>query len=326
MKAFEYVTAQTLDGALAALSEKPGQTRVKAGGIDLLDEMKERLVSPERIVHIRGIGELQGMSEGPDGSLRVGALVTLAEIGSSDLMKKYPAVAGAANDAASPAIRNVATLGGNLCQRPRCWYYRGANFPCLKKGGDTCFAIDGVNRYHAVLEWESCPIVHPSNLAPALMAHDGVVLVKGPKSERNVPLDDFFVLPEDRMDRETVLEPGELVIGVRLANSAGSRSAYRELREKQSFDWALVSCAARVELDGNRVKDCRVILGAVAPVPLRSRAAEQVLKGQPLTPETATAAAAAAFANAKPLSQNAFKVDLGRVLVRDVLLELAKGA
>jgi xanthine dehydrogenase YagS FAD-binding subunit len=158
------------------------------------------------------------------------------------------------------------------------------------------------------------------------MAHDGVVLIKGPGSERNVPLDEFFVLPEDRMDRETVLEPGELVVGVRLASSAGSKSVYRELREKQSFDWALVSCTARVELEAGRVKDCRVVLGAVAPVPLRSRAAEQALKGQAITPETAKAAATAAFANAKPLSQNGFKVDLGQVLVRDVLLELAKGA
>jgi xanthine dehydrogenase YagS FAD-binding subunit len=138
MKAFEYVTATNVDGALAALAEKPNQSRVKAGGIDLLDEMKERLIAPERVVHIRGVSDLQGIGEAADGSLRLGALVTLAEIGANDVvLKKYPALAQAANDAATPAIRNVATLGGNLCQRPRCWYYRGANFPCLKKGGDT---------------------------------------------------------------------------------------------------------------------------------------------------------------------------------------------
>lgn len=326
MKAFEYVTAKTVEGALAALAEKPGASHIKAGGTDLLDEMKERVIAPERVVHIRGVSGLNGISEEADGSVRLGALATLSEIAASEVIRqKYPALAQAAEEAATPAIRNVATLGGNLCQRPRCWYYRGAEFACLKKGGSTCSAINGINRYHAVLEWDTCPMVHPSNLAPALIAFDGMALLRGPKSERNVLLEEFFVLPEDRMERETVLEPGELLVGVRLkAPAAGSRSTYRELREKQSYDWALVSNAVRLDLVDGKLTDVRIVLGAVAPVPHRAAAAEKALVGQAITRALAQAAADAAFTDAKPLAQNGFKVDLGKVLLRDTLIALAK--
>jgi len=314
MKAFEYVTAQSIDGALAALAEKPDQSRVKAGGIDLLDEMKERLIAPERVVHIRGVSELQGLTEGADGSVRLGALLTLAEIGASDVvMKKYPALAEAATDAATPAIRNVATLGGNLCQRPRCWYLR-RGISCYKSGGSTCPAASGENQYHAILGGGPCFIVHPSDPAVALMALDAQVEIRGPRGERTVPIAAFYVLPSERLDSETVLESGEMVSAVTIpAESLGGPQRYDKAMQRGAWDFALVSLAALRRRDG----EIRLVLGGVAPRPWRvTRSVEEDVEAADLAADDIATIAERALYDARPLAKNAYKVELASTVLR----------
>jgi xanthine dehydrogenase YagS FAD-binding subunit len=182
---------------------------------------------------------------------------------------------------ATPLIRGLATVGGNLCQRPRCWYFRHPDYHCTKKGGTTCFAAEGENKYHAIFDNVTCNIIHPSNLAPALWALDATVHITGPKGPSQISIADFWVLPEEDIKTEIVLDEDQFVTGVSMAPlGAGSASWYMEVREKQSYDWALTACAARIDLSGSQVKDVRIVLGAVAPVPLRKVSAEEVLSGK----------------------------------------------
>ena len=234
----------------------------------------------------------------PDGAggIRIGALVTLHEIATNaGIRERHTAIADAGGEAATPQIRNLATVGGNLVQRPRCWYFRNPEVYCLKKGGDTCYAIKGLNRYHAILGGGPSYIVHPSNLAPALIAFSASIKLVGPGGERTVDLEQFFALPKADPTRENVLRPGEILTEVVIPASArGSRSVYLEAREKKSFDWPLVSVAAVVTTDKSEtVRSARVVMGAVAPVPWRSPEAEAALKGGPLDESRARSAAAA---------------------------------
>ena len=228
----------------------------------------------------------------------------------------------------TPLIRNKATVGGNLCQRPRCWYFRHPDYPCSKKGGETCYAQEGENKYHAIFENVTCNIVHPSNLAPALWAHDAKVHVMGANGRsRDIGIDEFWVLPEEDMSKETVLEDDDLVTGVTYRRSeAGSGSAYIEVREKQSYDWALTNAAARVDLSGDRVKDVRLVISAVAPVPMRREEAEAVLRGKPFSEELARKAGEAAVADATPLRDNKYKIRMLKATVAHTLIEAARRA
>lgn len=318
MKPFDWVTPKDVPSAAAALSN---HALALAGGIDLLSSMKQGIVAPPRVVNLKTIEDATLRAIAGDKNLRVGALVTLRELAAdAGVRKRYPALAEAAGVVGSPQIRNVGTVGGNLCQRPRCWYFRDEAVKCLKKGGAECFAFTGRNEYHAVLAGGPCWIVHPSDLAPALLALDGRVLIHDGMRERALPLDEFFVPPKVDPTRETVLGEGELVVGVELplalAAESGWRSAYEKIRERESFDWALAAAAVALQLEGDVVKDARVALGGVAPVPLRSPAAEAALKGKPLTDETALAAGKAAFADADPLEENGYKLHLGPNAVR----------
>ena len=225
----------------------------------------------------------------------------------------------------SPQLRNQGTIGGNLCQRPRCWYFRG-EFRCAKKGGDMCYAVDGENRYHAILGGGPCYIVHPSDPAPMLSALGAELTLEGPAGRRRVPIADFYQLPIDNLTGETVLERGEIVVGIRIpAPGPGARSVYRKVRERQAWDFALASVALALDFDGARVTGGRIVLGGVAPVPWRSEAAEQVVLGKEMTPEVAAAAAGAAVADAEPLEQNGFKVALVRRLLEAELVGLGRG-
>ena len=320
MKAFTLIRARTLAEAVREAA-KPG-SEVKAGGVDLLDRMKEGLDSPERVVSIAHVPGMDGIEAGPPA--KIGALATLARISAhAELRRLYPALADAAEGAATPQIRNMATLGGNLCQRPRCWYYRLAEFDCRKKGGATCYAQDGQNRFHAIFDSDLfCCCIHPSATAVALLAYGARLQVVSPRGRRAVALDNFFVRPTEDALRENVLSHGELIESVTIpAPAAGSRSVYKKLKEKESFDWPLVEACVNLTIAGGVVREARVILGSVAPTPHRSVAAEAVLHGAPASPGLAARAADAAVASAKPLAQNAYKVRLARVLLERALRE-----
>jgi len=302
---------------------------LKAGGIDLLDLMKEGLLAPRRLVNLRAIPGLGDVAEDQDGSLRIGSMVTLARLAGHALVReRYRALAEAAGGSASPQIRNVATLGGNLLQRPRCWYFRSLAHRCARKGGSTCFAFAGENAYHAIFGQNGCAIVHPSSSATALVAFGAAVeLVDAQARKRVVALEQFFVPPERDIARENDLKPGEILTAVLLPPFAPSlRSAHLRQGELDSFDWPIADVAAVLDVDASRV--CRrasVVLGAAAPVPHRARGAENVLAGQRITDEVARNAARAALAGATPLSQNAYKLPIFEALVRRAVLEAAQG-
>lgn len=323
MNRFELARARSVTEARDLAAEKAG-SMLKAGGIDVLDHVKEHLVEPPRLVDLRSIPGMDGVSAQADGSLRIGALATLAQVAAhAGLRQTHRALAQACGEAASPQIRNVATIGGNVLQRPRCWYYRLESYKCLKKGGDVCYAVGGENRYHVIFGGGPSYAAHPSNAAVALVALGASFVLEGKKGRRAVPAAEFFTPPSRDPERENLLEADEVLTEIQVPAAAGTRSAYDAVRERAAFDWPLVSMAAVLKIDGGLVREARVVLGAVAPMPWPSPKAEQALVGRALGPETAAAAARAAIIGAAPLSDNGFKVSLLQTLVRRTLLSLA---
>lgn len=327
MRNFDYYQPEAAAAALEVLAKVKG-ARLKAGGTDLVPLLKDGITRPEAVVNLLPAADLAGIKTGADGRIWIGATTTIHDLDVHEGVRKAAtAVAEAAHGTATPLVRMRATVGGNLCQRPRCWYFRHPYYPCSKKGGEKCFAAEGENKYHAIFNNVTCNIVHPSNLAPALWAFDAAIAVSGPKGAKEVPIAEFWVTPEEDIRTEIVLDPDELVTGVTFAPSGkGSGSAYVEVQEKQSYDWAMVSCAARVDLDGGTVKDLRVVVSAVAPVPLRREAAEAVLRGQAFTEELAWKAGAAAVEGATPLRDNGYKVPMLKACVAHTLIEAARRA
>jgi xanthine dehydrogenase YagS FAD-binding subunit len=318
---FTYVRATSLTDATRRLAA-PGAC-LHAGGTDLLGCIRDGMFSADKVVSISGLKALRGIAPATGGGLRIGALTTIAEVAAHrQIGEQYTALAQAAGVVASPQLRNQGTLGGNICQRPRCWYFRG-DFHCLRKGGETCFAIGGQNQYHCIHGGSACVIVHPSDTAPALVALGARVRVAGPAGTRTVPIGSFFVLPEQHVTRENVLARGEIVTEILLPPAVPLlRSSYRKVRARGSWDFALASVALALKLDGGRVQQARVVLGGAAPTPWRVEAAEQVLAGNPVTPETAVAAAEACVKDARPLDKNEYKVTMFRGLVEEALLAL----
>jgi len=341
MQPFEWMNARSAaeaanSGAItvtaAMVAAGSGQAKhdavvIKAGGLDLLDLMKEGLLQPRRIVNLRGIAELDRIAEQKDGTLSIGALVTIAQVAGNPIVRqRYTALADATGNAASPQIRNVATLGGNLLQRPRCWYFRSVRHDCVRKGGETCFAFSGENQYHAIFDQNGCAMVHPSTAATALVALGAkVVLVNAKGQRREVLLDDFYLLPDKDIHRENDLRLGEVLTAVVLPKlETGIHSAHLKQGEKDSFDWPLADVAVLLDRDANGL--CRrasIILGAAAPVPHRAKAAEAALRGKPVQDQTARDAARAALAGAAPLSKNAYKLPIFETLVRRAILAAA---
>lgn len=322
---FTYVKPTTISQAVRELAA-PG-ARVHAGGTDVLGCLRDRVFTASKLVSLNGLAELRGVSELPDGGLRVGALTTLAELASHEnVTTRYHALAAAAGAAASPQLRNQGTVGGNLCQRPRCWYYRG-DFHCARKGGDTCYAKEGENQLHAIFGGDVCVMVHPSDTAPALMALQASVRLVGPRGARTVPLDAFFVLPSKDYTRETVVEPDELLTDILLPPSpAVAASTYRKVRARGAWDFALTGAAVALGMHGKKIDRARVVLSGVAPVPWRVEAAERELVGHELSETLIEQVAQRASANATPLSANGYKVALVRGAVAEALSELrAKG-
>ncbi len=321
---FEWLDPKSLDEALAALeSGDLGESvLLKAGGIDVIDRLKEGLDSPSRLVNLRAVPGLDRIEKLPEGGLAIGPLATLARLDAdSQVRALYPALADAAGHAATPNVRQAATIGGNLLQRPRCWYFRSADFHCLKKGGGRCYAHEGENDYHAVFGNRVCAIVHPSAIGTALTAIGAQLEVASTKRKRSIPIDDFFVRPDTDVRREHVLSPSEVLIGITLpAPTPGMRTAYLKLGEKESFDWPIAEAAVRLDLEGGLVKSARIVLGAAAPTPWRATKAEAWLVGKAIDEETARQAAAAAIDGATPLEHNAYKLPILETVVRRALL------
>lgn len=322
MRAFDHSAVRSADEAVAAL--QAGNASVIAGGAELLSLMKANLIAPARVIDLKPARELRGITIAEDGSLHIGALTTLADIERDvTLAALLPILSAAVRDAATPQLRNMATVGGNLMQRNRCWYFRGS-YQCWQKGGEQCFARDGQNKYHAIFDESPCVAVHPSDLAPALLALDARVVVVGPKGERTLTLDELLQPPTDARRRETTLADDEVIVAVTApAQPDGARGAYLKLMDRQAWAYALVSAAAQLTLRDGRVERARLILGGVANTPRRLHAVEAAIAGQTLTPELAASAAERAVDGAKPLAHNAYKLQMARELTRRAILQAA---
>ena len=325
MNRFEVITPADVASASRLLAENGNVAY--AGGVDVIDLSKQNIVSPAALVNLKSLKELGGIDVRPSGDLRLGATAKLSEVAEHPVIReKFTAIAEAAGEAATPQIRNLGTVGGNVLQRPRCWYFRNPNVNCLKKGGDKCYSIGGLNRYHAILGGGPSYIVHPSNLAPPLIAMRASATIVGPSGQRTIELEKFFTLPTVDPKRENSLKPGEIITEVIVpAPSADTMSHYLEAREKQSFDWPLVSVAVVIDRVPNAktIRDARIVMGAVAPIPWRSTDAEAALKAGPLDESRARAAADAALKDAQPMSDNGYKIVIAKVIVRRAIVHAA---
>ena len=330
MKSFEWTNPTTVNEAVkllnvpaADIDEAP---RPLAGGQDLLTTMKDYTSRPTRIVNLKSIRGLNAVTLNARG-LTIGALVTLTELEEhAGVRKSFPGLSEAAHSIATPQIRNLGTVGGNLCQRPRCWYFRLEEVNCLKKGGSECYAAKGENKYNAIIGGGPSYIVHPSDLAPMLMALGARVTAVGGGGRRVIPLDKFFTLPTENVRRENVLKNDEIITEIFVpASPLASRSTYLKFKERESLDFALSSVAAALQLgSGETVRAARLVLGGVAPIPWRVPAAERFLVGKKLTPDVLAETAKIALAEAKPLEKNAYKVPLTQTLVRRALAKAAE--
>lgn len=323
LKSFAYVRPASLREAVEQLRDDGA--RVHAGGTDLLGCLRDGILDAQRVVSIGAVEGMAGIREESGGGLRIGALTRLADLARHPVVReRFSALARAAAEVGTPQLRNQGTLGGNLCQKPRCPYYRGP-FPCRRKGGDRCFAARGNSEGHAILGASRCYMVHPSDTAAALTALEASVAVEGPGGSRIVPIEEFFVAPQTDPTRETVLERGEIVTAVALpAPPSGTRSVYSKVRARRSWDFALagLALALGVSQDGV-VSAARVVFSGVAPVPWRSRAVEELITGQRLDAELARRAGEAAVEGARPMRHNGYKVELLRGLVERELAAIA---
>jgi len=326
---FTYLHADTTERAIKLLvndaDDPVTRPKILAGGTDLLDEMKEGLISPSRVINIKTNRDLNYLRFDEEAGLRAGALLTLAELEAhAEVRGRYAGIASALRSIASPQIRNVATVGGNLCQRPRCWYFRDLALHCARKGGDACYAAAGENAYHAILGADTCVVVHPSDLAPALIAHDARITYAGLEGRKTLPLSDFFIGPDVDITRENVMAPTDVVEEIAVpVPAAGTRGVYLKVRDRAAWDFATVSVAAVLEMNGNRCRRGRIVLGAVAPKPWPAPEADKIVSGARITPAVAARAAEAALKEAVPLEHNAYKVTLAKNLIRRAILEAA---
>jgi xanthine dehydrogenase YagS FAD-binding subunit len=326
MRPFEYLSPKSRTQAISLLGATWGNSEILAGGTDLLALMKDDVLAPKRLINIKDIKDLHGVSFNAQG-LRIGALTTLGDLADDENVKSnYPALAEALMEAASPQIRNMATLGGNLCQRPRCWYFRNGLGLLPKDEAGKELVADGENRYHAILGNEGpAKFVSPSTIVPILVAYGAKVRLEGPKGKRELPLEKFYVIPKSENEREHDLRPNEIVTEVSIPSASDLKAAHYEIRQKEAFDWPLAVVGVALKMRGSNVESARVVLGYAAPVPWPSPEAVRALAGNPVTKDTARKAAEAALANAKPLSHNAYKVILARVAVARAIMRAASG-
>lgn len=317
---FSYIRPASLDEAITHLSK--GDATVHAGGTDLLGCLRERIIQSRTVVSISAVETLRGIRKTGNGGVHIGALTTITELSDSEIVASlYPGLSQAAGEVASPQLRNQGTVGGNLCQKPRCWYYRG-DFHCRRKGGDICYALGGENQFHAILGHDSiCAITHPSDTAPVFVALNAKVGVSGPKGKRTLAVEKLHVPPRQDATRETVLEQGEILTHVIVPPlPQGAYTSYRKVRARRSWDFALAGAALLlVPADNGSIREAAVVLSGAAPVPWRSRAAEKVLKGKELNAATIAEAASAAMDGAVPLRDNGYKMAMFRGMLEEEL-------
>jgi xanthine dehydrogenase YagS FAD-binding subunit len=325
MQPFEYASPSTLHEALSLLGSQWGQTDVLAGGTDQISLMKEHLHTPQRVVNIKGIKELGGIHQSPQG-LRIGATVTFDELAShAALRAEYPSLVSAALGVASPQIRNMGTVGGDLCQRPRCWYFRrGLGLLAIEDGKS--LIPNGENQYHAIFGGGPAYFVSASSFGPPLIALGAKVKLVSASGSRSVPLENFFVSPENESAREIALLPNEILTEIEVPPARGIKNATYELRQKEALDWPLVAASVALTMQGSTVSKARVVLGHVAPTPWVAAKAERALAGKSLSDDAIGQAAEAAVDGAQPLSDNRYKVQLARVAVKRALLEASRKA
>jgi len=319
-KYFEHFNARTTEQAMSLLDEYMGKAKVIAGGIDIIRLMRKRVIAPKVLVNIKTIPELAYISEDAEG-LKLGSLTTISDIDQSILIRnKYGILAQAGHAVASPQVRNVATIGGNLCQEVNCWYYRssaltGRSFFCYRKGGAHCYAIHGDNRYHAILGNGECHAAFTSDMAPALIALGARIKIASPTEERTIPLEEFYT------PCGNILKPNEIVTEIQVSPPRlGTKQRYLKFRLRKAIDPALSSVATVVTAAEGKVIDAKIVLGAVAPTPYRSIEAEEVIKGRVLTESVAEIAAKVALSRAIPLSMNAYKIPITEALVKRAIL------
>jgi xanthine dehydrogenase YagS FAD-binding subunit len=316
--AFELFQPTTVDDALALQSRHGAKAWVLAGGLDSFDWFKDRIKRPEVVIDLSQVKELRGIRTTSDG-LEIGAMTTLTEVVRHPMVReKYGILPNAAEAAASPQIRNQGTIGGNVSQDARCWYYRGG-WPCYRAGGNICYADTptGLNREHAILDADRCVAVNPSDTAPALIALDAKMVVRTPKGERVVNAEDYFIGPGTDITRMTILRPGDLLTAIRIPSTwAGSQFYFEKVRDRNVWDFALVNVASAMVVSGNAIERIRLVVNGVAAHPVRLTAVEAAVVGKPRNEETAELAAQIAVRGAKPLQHNGYKVPLMRNLVK----------
>lgn len=329
MRGFEYANPTTKEQAIALLGSSWADAEVLAGGTDLLSLMKDDIVHPKRLVNIKDIPELRAI-RATKGGFSIGATATIQElIDNAQISRTYPAIVQAAEGITSPQIRGMGTVGGDLCQRPRCWYFR-AGFGLLARAGSgeggESLVPSGDNRYHAILgNTGPAYFVNPSSLAPALIAYGASVRIHGAKGTRDVAVEKFFSSPQNGDQREYDLKPGEIVTDIILPAAGGSKSATYEVRQKEALDWPLAAASVAMKITGNKIASARVVLGHVAPTPWRSAAAEEALTGKSINEALAKSAGEAAVSGAKSLGRNAYKIQLARVAVKRAIMAAAMG-
>ena len=323
MKNFKIAQPQTIDQVTSLLSEKRDKCYLMAGGTDLLGEIKDEIIEPEVVVDLKSISDLSYIKNEKDG-VRIGALTSIAELAENPMIRHdYQGLHEAANSVATPQLRNLGTVGGNLCQRPRCWYYRDPQLLCQKKGGFECYAYTGRNKYHAIFGGGPCYIVHPSDLAPALISLDAEISISSPNGEKTLPLADFYILPVVDVRKENILGANEVVKEIKIPPAKnGEKSTYYKLKERGVWDFALVSVAVKGTVAGDIFKDIKIVLGGVAPVPWRLEKAENIIKGRKVTEQLLRRAAREALKDARPLKENEFKKELIETVLYRTALSL----
>ena len=322
MNNFNYIQPKTLKEANQFVKDKAGSI-LYAGGTDALDLIKHDIIAPENVVNLKSIPNIDKMRTSPEHGIGIGALVKIADIVESKYINEnYPVLAQAAKEVASPQLRNMGTIGGNICQRPRCWYFR-EDFDCLRKNGDTCYAYDGENKYHCVIGGGPCYIVHPSDMAVALLALNAKVTIHSDSGERTIPLSEFFILPEDDYLKENVLLPGEIVTEIIVPpTEANVKSGYEKFKERGAWDFAVVSVGAVVKVSDGKITEARIALGGVAPKPWMEIEFNNKLKG--VDNNSLNGVMNILLKDAEPLAKNEYKITLARNLTEQLLMDLIK--
>jgi xanthine dehydrogenase YagS FAD-binding subunit len=330
LPAFKHADAESVREAVIWLEKWGNDASVIAGGTDLLGLMKDRLEGPQLrtpqvLINVKHIAEMKRIDHDDELGLRIGAAVTLNQLGASDIIRqRFSILSQAARQIGTTQIRNMGTLGGNLCQRPQCLYFRHPDFPCYKKGGRKCYAVGGEHRYdHSVINYGKCVVAHPSDMAPALIALNASAIIVTSNGERQVPLQDFFLSSDDYT--ETVLKPGELLLEVRVPNeSSKTNQLFLKHRVRHASDFALASVAMVAEMSEGIVQDIRIVMGGIAPFPYVTDKTEEMINGKGLDPELISRVAEASIDGARPLPQNGYKIDLAKALVKRALESIRK--